>query len=52
MRGGQEIVQIALDAAVTALGVCGGAIALGDALGRIHVFDAEEFLAVKGSAGG
>ncbi len=46
---GQEIASIALDAAVTALAVKDGCIALGDALGRIHVFDAEEFLRKKGS---
>ncbi len=52
-RTGQEIARIVLDAAVTtALDVCGDAIALGDALGRIHVFDADEFLNAKGSAGG
>ncbi|HEY2620954.1 MAG TPA: TIR domain-containing protein [Acetobacteraceae bacterium] len=44
---GQELVRIALDAAVTGLSVHGGAIALGDALGRIHVFDADEFLGAE-----
>ena len=29
-----------------------GAIALGDALGRIHVFDADEFLCAESHAGG
>jgi WD40 repeat protein len=41
---GQEIARITLDASVTALSVYGSTIALGDALGRIHVFEAEEFL--------
>jgi hypothetical protein len=41
-----------LDAAVIALDVHGGAIALGDALGRIHVFDADEFLSAGGSVHG
>jgi WD40 repeat protein len=49
---GQEIVRIALDAAVTGLSVHGGTIALGDWLGRIHVFDAPEFLTAKASASG
>ena len=49
---GQEVVRIVLDAAVTGLSVHGGAIALGDALGRIHVFDADEFLRAEGRAGG
>ncbi len=49
---GQEVVRIVLDAAVTGLSVHGGAIALGDALGRIHVFDADEFLCAEGRAGG
>lgn len=40
-----ELARINLDAAVTALDVHGTAIALGDALGRIHVYDAEEILA-------
>jgi hypothetical protein len=41
---GKEITGIALDAAVTALAIRGGNIALGDALGRIHVFECGEFL--------
>jgi hypothetical protein len=35
---------------VTGLSVYGGTIALGDALGRIHVFDAGDFLSVEGTA--
>ncbi len=49
---GQEVVRIVLDAAVTGLSVHSGAIVLGDALGRIHVFDADEFLRAEGRAGG
>ena len=41
---GAEIARMTLDAGVFALSVHGTAIALGDALGRIHVFDAEDFL--------
>ena len=41
---GHEITRIVLDAAVTALAVHDGDIALGDALGRIHVFEAAEYL--------
>ena len=48
---GTEITRVALDAAVTALAVHGGCIALGDALGRVHVFDAQEFLSGKGGGG-
>ena len=48
----EEVVRIALDAAVHGLSVHGGAIALGDALGRIHVFDADEFLRAESPAGG
>ena len=44
---GREITRIILDAWVTGLSVHGGMIALGDALGRIHVFDSEEFLIGK-----
>jgi WD40 repeat protein len=51
-RTGEELVRIALDAAVTILDVSSSAIALSDALGRTQVFDAEEFLIAKGSAGG
>jgi WD40 repeat protein len=47
---GREITRIVLDALVTGLSVLRGAIALGDALGRIHVFEAEDFLCVEGSA--
>jgi WD40 repeat protein len=36
---GQEITRIILDASVTGLSVYGGTIALGDALGRVHVLD-------------
>jgi WD40 repeat protein len=46
---GQEIVQIVLDAAITAMNVRGDMIALGDMLGRIHIFDAHEFLCDEGS---
>jgi WD40 repeat protein len=49
---GYEITRIVLDASVSALTVHGGMIALGDALGRVHVFDSEGFLTVKGSASG
>jgi WD40 repeat protein len=41
---GREITRVVLDAAVTALAVQNRVIALGDALRRIHVFDAEELL--------
>ncbi len=47
---GTESTRIALDAAVSALAVHNGNIALGDALGRVHVFEAEEFLRQKGNA--
>ena len=47
MATGRELVRIGLDAAVTGLSVHGGAIALGDALGRIHVFDADDFLGAE-----
>jgi WD40 repeat protein len=36
---GRELTRIALDAAVNALAMHGRMIALGDNLGRIHVFD-------------
>jgi WD40 repeat protein len=49
---GQEITRIVLDASVTGLSVHGNTIALGDTLGRIHVFDSDEFLAAKGSGNG
>jgi WD40 repeat protein len=49
---GQEVARIALDAAVTGLNVHGGAIALGEALGRIHVFDADGFLRGECLVGG
>ena len=41
---GAEIARMTVDAGVTALSIHSTAIALGDALGRIHVFDAEDFL--------
>jgi WD40 repeat protein len=47
---GGEIICIPLDAAVTALALRNGDIALGDRLGRIHAFEAEEFLGKKGTA--
>jgi WD40 repeat protein len=47
---GQEITRIFLDASVTGLSVYRGTIALGDALGRVHVFEAEDFLSAEGSA--
>ena len=50
MTAGTETTRIALDAAVSALAVHNGNIALGDALGRVHVFEAEEFLRQKGNA--
>src|SRR5262249_20500226 len=45
---GREITQIVLDTLVRGLSVHGSTIALGDALGRIHVFEGEEFLISKG----
>jgi WD40 repeat protein len=47
---GQEITSIALDAAVTALAVRDGEFALGDALGRVHVFEIGESLGKKEAA--
>ena len=47
---GAELTRVVLDAAVTALAVQDDCFALGDALGRIHVFDAREFL--RGEDGG
>jgi WD40 repeat protein len=47
---GQEITRIVLDASVTGLSVYGGTIALGDALGRVHVLEAEDFLSGGSSA--
>jgi WD40 repeat protein len=47
---GQQITRIVLDASVTGLSVHGSTIALGDTLGRIHVFEAEDFLISKGPA--
>ena len=44
---GAELARIVLDAAVTALAVQDGCIAAGDALGRVHVFEAREFLRGK-----
>jgi WD40 repeat protein len=49
---GQEMTRIVLDASAPGLSVYGGTIVLGDALGRIHVFESGEYLAAKGSAGG
>jgi WD40 repeat protein len=49
---GQEITRIVLDASVTGLSVYRGTIALGDALGRVHVFDSEEFPTGRDSASG
>jgi len=48
----KEVARIALDAGVTSLDVRSGAIALGDALGRIHVYDADEFLRAESPVGG
>jgi len=47
---GTESTRVALDAAAGALAVHNGNIALGEALGRVHVFEAEEFLRQKGNA--
>jgi len=47
---GREITSIALDAAITALAVHDGLIALGDALGRVHLFDVGESLDEKEAA--
>src|SRR5262249_12413634 len=47
---GREITRIVLDAAVSALAVHEGDIALGDALGRVHVLEAKDFLSAEGSA--
>ena len=44
---GREIASISLDAVVTALAVADGVFALGDALGRIHVFEAGTLLLQK-----
>ncbi len=41
---GAEIARSTLDAAVLALAIHGAAFALGDGLGRIHVFDTEDCL--------
>jgi WD40 repeat protein len=41
---GGEITRITLEAGISALAVLGDAIALGDSLGRIHVFDAGAYL--------
>jgi WD40 repeat protein len=48
---GQEITRIVLDASVTGLSVYGGTIALGDALGRVHVLEAEDFLSAEDTTG-
>ncbi len=47
---GREITRVFLDAAVTAISLSTCAIVAADRLGRVHVFDAEEFLAVKAPA--
>jgi WD40 repeat protein len=49
---GEEVARIALDATINGLSVHGGAIALGDGLGRIHVFNADEFLRADSPVGG
>ena len=49
---GEELARIVLDASVTGLSVYGGTIALGDALGGVHVFEAADFLSAAGSANG
>jgi WD40 repeat protein len=41
---GAEIARMTVDAAISIVSIHGTAIAFGDALGRIHVFDAEDFL--------
>jgi WD40 repeat protein len=46
---GQEITRIVLDASVAGPSVYRGTIALGDGLGRLHVFEAEDFLSAKSS---
>lgn len=43
-KSGEEIARITLDAGIDALAVSRIAIALGDRLGRIHVFDADPYL--------
>jgi len=48
----QEITRIILDASVIGLSVYEGTIVVGDALGRVHVFECGEFLTAKGSASG
>ncbi len=45
--GKKEITRITLETAITALAVHGSAIALGDVLGRLHVYDAKDFLSTK-----
>jgi WD40 repeat protein len=49
---GQEITRIVLDASVTGLSVYGSTIALGDALGRVHILEAADFLNAGSSASG
>ena len=44
---GTETTRIALDAAAFSTAVKNGNIALGDLLGRVHIFEAEEFLCQK-----
>jgi hypothetical protein len=46
---GHEVARVALDAGVRALAVSGGAIALGDMLGLIHVFDCDALLTAQES---
>ena len=49
---GREIVSIILEAAIGAASLHDGTIALGDALGRIHVFDADTLSGAGASADG
>ncbi len=44
-RTGLEIARIAIEAGVTALSLHGHRITVGDALGRLHVYDADRFFA-------
>jgi WD40 repeat protein len=43
---GAEIARLALDARVTALSIHGSNVVVGDALGRVHVFEAGKLLSV------
>jgi WD40 repeat protein len=47
-----ELTSFTLDAAVTALAVQGGDIAVCDAFSRIHLFDAQKFLSAAGAVHG